>query len=181
MQQHRSWQSWSMICMTHILKLKRQSHQNIHPIGAYSQIHGTSFVQNQSGLPFRVAVARQLTTIGQRTILENRREIQLLQDNDDQQKNELHGGLKREVKKANKEFFRVFCWVTLNQRPCNLGAVARVWDYPQLPYLRDSRVSDYPKLPYLRDSRVSSLPRTVRANWGAHTRGCLSPESEAVS
>jgi len=38
--------------------------------------------------------------------------------------NELHGGLKRETKTAYKEFFRVFRWVTANQR--RTGQVTRL-------------------------------------------------------
>ena len=58
-----------------------------------------------------------------------------------------------EKKRPIKNTFRVFGRLTPKNRPGNLGAVARVWDYPQPPYLRDSR--------------VSSSPRTYGANWGA--------------
>jgi len=100
----------NVVCSTWNMKIS-----SINPLGVYQQ---TSFVPNQDGFPFRVAVARQLTTIEQRTILENRKRTQLLQDNDDwkEKKTNYMAAIKEEKKRPIKSTFRVFRWVIPNQR-----------------------------------------------------------------
>ena len=68
--------------------------------------------------PLCFAVARQLTTIEQWTILENRKRIQQLHYNDDWKEKKINcmAAINEKKKMPIKNTFRVFGWFTPNQR-----------------------------------------------------------------